>query len=272
MSAPAAPRPLAGWRVLVTRAREQAASLSALLGARGADVLELPAIEIVAADPAPLDAAIARLSGYDWVIFTSVNGVDAFFDRLVACGLDAAALGGARVGAIGRGTAERLRARGATVAFVPEQFVAESVVEGMVAQGAGGLRVLLPRADIARDTLPDGLRAAGATVDVVVAYRTRRPTEVNAATVARLRGGEIDAVTFASPSTVRNVLELLGGPLPAHVVVACIGPITAQAARERGLRVDVQGQEYSIPGLVEALCAFADSRTRGTAGDVRRDG
>lgn len=254
--------PLDGWRVLVTRARAQANQLSDALRERGAEVIELPAIEIVPAATEPLDAAVAQLGTYDWIVFTSVNGVDAFVGRMAACGVPADALNQIQVGVIGRGTERRLCEQGVEVDFVPEQFVAESVVEGLVARGVAAQRVLLPRAEIARDVLPDGLRAAGATVDVVTAYRTVLPNIVDDTVIDLLRAGVIDAATFASPSTVRNVVELLGGPLPASVVIASIGPITAAALQECGLRVDVQAGEYSIPGLVEGLCDFALSNPR----------
>jgi uroporphyrinogen-III synthase len=247
--------PLSGKRVLVTRSKTQAGALTTLLQARGAQVLELSAIEIVPAPYKPIDAALERLGDYDWVVFTSVNGVAVVLDRLRARGESSDRLNVAKVGAIGRATAQRLRDAGVEVSFVPEQFVAESVVEGLVAQGMSGKHILLPRADIARDTLPNGLRDAGAVVDVIVAYRTTRPAAVQDDVLDAVRSGEVDIVTFASPSTVRNTLDLLGDALPGHVVVACIGPITAAAARERGLRVDIEAVEYSIPGLVDAIVA-----------------
>jgi uroporphyrinogen-III synthase len=270
--APESSLPLVGKRVLVTRSKKQAGELTALLQARGAEVLELTAIEIVPAPSEPIDAALERLDSYDWVVFTSVNGVGAVLDRLNALGDVPQRLGVARVAAIGRATAQRLRDAGVDVAFVPEQFVAESVVEGLVAQAVSGKRILLPRADIARDTLPDGLRDAGAIVDVVVAYRTTRPATVQDDVLEAVRRGAIDIATFASPSTVRNTLDLIGGALPEHVIVACIGPITAAAASERGLRVDIEAAEYSIPGLVDAIVAGAGNvsgRERAHHGDDR---
>jgi uroporphyrinogen-III synthase len=254
--------PLAGLRVLVTRAREQADALAAELRALGATPVLLPAIETVPAPPEPLDAAIARLPSYDWIVFTSVNGVRAFCERLRALGGEPATLT-AQLGAIGRATAAALRDNGAEVAFVPEQFVAESVVDGLVARGMAGQRVLLPRADIARDTLPAGLRAAGATVDIVVAYCTRPVADADPRVLDDLRQDRLDVLTFASPSTVRSVAALLGETRPRHGMVACIGPITAAAAREAGFRVDIQADEFSIPGLAHAVAAW-----RGAHDDV----
>jgi uroporphyrinogen-III synthase len=263
VSAPAATLPLAGLRIVVTRARAQADGLSELLRTAGATPLELPAIEIRPAPAGPLDDALRRLDDYDWVVLTSVNGVRAVIDRLDALGIPLDGLGRPGIAAIGPATAAALRGRGIEVDIVPERFVAEAVVEGLVASGVDGTRVLLPRADIARDVLPRGLRAAGAVVDVVVAYETCLPPEVPAPALNALRAGEVDAVTFGSPSAVRNVVELVGGPLPAEVVVACIGPITAAAVRDAGLRVDVVAQAFSMPGLVAALAAWYESRRGG---------
>lgn len=248
-------RPLFGKRVLVTRAEGQAGTLSALLRDRGAEPVELPAIRIAPPqDPAALDAAIRRLGEYDWVVFSSVNGVDALFARLDALGLDARAFGHGQLAAIGRATTARLRERGLRADFVPERFVAEAVLAGLVERGAADSRVLLPRAEQARDVLPEGLRAAGAQVDVVAAYRTL-PPEPPADVLRRLEAGEIDIITLASSSTARNLLALVKGRTTVlnRSLIACIGPVTADTAREIGLRVDVVADEYTIPGLVDAL-------------------
>ena len=245
--------PLAGRRILVTRAREQAGGLSRHLAACGAEPVELPLIEIVPAPSEPIDEAIRRISNYDWVVFTSVNGVRAFFERVEALGCRGDVLGDAQVAAIGRATAGALEAHGARVDFVPEAFVAEAVVGGLVARGVTGMRVLLPRAAIARDTLPEGLRAAGATVDVVVAYLTRPVADIDPALLDDIRAERLDAITLASPSAVRALATLLGDWRPRRTLVACIGPITARAARDAGFAVGVEAAEYSVPGLVNAL-------------------
>lgn len=247
--------PLYGKRVLVTRAAGQASSLTALLRERGAEPVEMPVIQIVPpVDTAALDAAAGRVPTYDWVVFTSANGVDAFFARLDALGKDARVFEDCRLAAIGSATADRLRQRGLHADFVPERFVAEEVLAGLVERGVAGARVLLPRAERARDLLPDGLRAAGAEVDVVVAYRTVLPAPPPAA-LCRIEAGEIDVITLTSSSTARNLVAMVEGrtDLINRALIACIGPITADTARELGLRVDCVADEYSIPGLVDAL-------------------
>lgn len=238
--------PLAGKRVLVTRPRHQAAALSDLLRRAGADPVELPVIEILPSIDGELDSALAELEEYDWLVFTSVNAVAIVGERL----------GSARpvkVAAVGSGTASALAERGIKVDLVPGEFVAEAILEALTELGVTGKRFLLPLADIARTVLADGLRDAGAIVDVVETYSTRMPAAVDQEVVQAIQRGEIDIVTITSPSAARNLTSLLGGALPAETVVACIGPITADAACAAGLRVDVVAAEYSISGLVRAL-------------------
>ncbi|HET8628114.1 MAG TPA: uroporphyrinogen-III C-methyltransferase [Thermomicrobiales bacterium] len=264
-------RPLLGKRVLVTRARAQASELSRALADLGAIPAELPAIRF--ADPedyAPVDAAIADLAAYGWVIFTSANSVARFFARLCGAGKDARALAGARLVAIGSGTARALADQGLVADIVPERFVAEAVVERLTREDLAGARVLLPRAAEARDVLPRELARLGATVDVVPVYRTVQAPP-DPALLAALAAGEIDIVTFTSSSTVTNLVALIeetadgrrrtaeGRDPLGGALVACIGPVTAQTARERGLRVDVVAAEHSIPGLVAALVERAMS-------------
>ena len=245
-------RPLAGRTVVVTRPEEQAQALVDLLRRQGAEALEVATITIV--DPADggeaLRAAAARLDSYEWVVFTSVNSVERFVPLLG----DPPAVGSARLAAIGPGTAAALAHRGLAPDLVPEQFVAESLLEAFPAP-SGGRRVLLPRAAVARHVLPEGLRAAGWDVDVVAAYRTETahpPAEALAAAAVA------DAVTFTSPSTVRSYLET-AGPLAVPAVVACIGPVTAAAARQRHLDVDVVADVHTMEGLVEALASHFDA-------------
>lgn len=247
--------PLFGKRVLVTRTRAQASALCDMLARRGAQPIELPTIRIEPPDDyAELDAALANIAAYDWVVFTSANGVDAVFGRLEALGLDARALHGVRVGAIGPATAAALRGRGIAADFVPRSFVAESVVEGMRAYDLAGRRALLPRADIARAALSEGLAALGMRVDDVTAYRTGTPPDSAGRARAVLDEG-IDIATFTSSSTVRNLCALLDGNIEAlrDVTIACIGPITAQAAVDLGLKIDIMASEYTIAGLVRAI-------------------
>jgi uroporphyrinogen-III synthase len=259
-------RPLFGRRVVVTRAREQAGELVERLHTQGAAAVEVPAIEI--RDPADggaaLAAAVDRLGDYAWVVLTSANGARRLLDALRDRGRDPRAFAGARLAAIGPGTAEALAGGNLVVDLVPPEFVAESLLDTLPrpAGGAGG-RLLLVRAAVARDVLPEGLRATGWDVDVVEAYRTDRAplTEEQAAAVAAA-----DVVTFTSSSTVSNFLAgMAGRPLPP--AIAAIGPITAATAREHGLTVDVEAEVHTIDGLVDALVAWAAKAPRRAPGD-----
>jgi len=251
-------KPLFGKRVLVTRTRQQASVLSRLLSQQGAEPIELPTLELVPRDdPRRLGRALDALARdrYQWVVFTSANGVDIFFRRLREAGRDARAFAGARVCAIGPGTAAALAAHGLRADLVPEEFVAESVVEALRPHLRPGNRVLVPRAESARPELVEGLRSCGAEVAEVTLYHAAVPKEAPAEALEMLRRGAIDAVTFASSSAVRNLLKLLGGdtaPLKGPLI-ACIGPVTARTAREAGLEVGVEAKEHTIPGLVRAL-------------------
>ena len=252
-------RPLFGRRILVTRAREQASDFKALLADLGADCIEFPTIGI-SPPPSwePLDSSVARLSSYDWVIFTSVNGVRFFMERLRSADLDCRELKGVRIAAIGPKTAEALEGCGLRPDLVPEEYRAESILAGLAGSGVEGKSFLMPRAMVARDVLPDTLRARGARVDVVPAYQTVLPTGRGEEVLELLRSGEIDCVTFTSSSTVSNFFSLFPKedvlPLTDKVVVACIGPITADTARKFGLSVDIMPGEYTIPGLTAAIC------------------
>jgi len=258
-------RPLFGLRVVVTRAREQAGELVTRLQAQGAATVEVPAIEI--RDPADggaaLAAAVGRLGAYDWVVLTSSNGARRLLDAVRDRGLDARAFAGARLAAIGPGTAEALAGANLAVDLVPPRFVAESLLDALPAPSATGGRLLLVRAAVARDVLPEGLRSKGWDVDVVEAYRTEQAplAEEQAAAVAAA-----DVVTFTSSSTVVNLLAAMaGGSIPP--VVAAIGPITAATAREHGLAVDVEAEVHTIDGLVDALVAWAAKAPRRAPGD-----
>jgi uroporphyrinogen III methyltransferase/synthase len=243
-------RPLFGRTVVVTRARAQAPALSSRLRELGAAVVEVPVIEIgdAADGGAARRAAAARVGSYDWLVLTSVNGVDRFFAEIP----DSRVLGRVKVAAIGRGTADALRRYRVVADLVPEEFVAESLLDAMPAgptDRAG--RVLLARAAVARDVLPEGLRARGWEVDVVEAYRTvpaaADPDVLVAASAA-------DAITFTSSSTVTHYLDLAGAERVPPTVV-CIGPVTAETARSHGLAVTAVAQEHTIDGLVAALTA-----------------
>jgi uroporphyrinogen III methyltransferase/synthase len=251
-------KPLFGKRVLVTRTRQQASALSRLLSQQGAEPIELPALELVPRDdPRRLGRALGALARgrYQWVVFTSANGVDVFFQRLRGAGRDARAFAGARVCAIGPGTAAALAARGLRADLVPEEFVAESVVEALARQNVAHQRILLPRAEGARRELVRGLRALGARVDELPLYVAAPPGAPEPEALRRLRAGEVDVITFASSSAVNNLVKLLEGdtaPLKKPLI-ACIGPVTARTAREAGLEVGVESREHTIPGLVRAL-------------------
>ncbi len=237
-------RPLFGKRVVVTRAREQASDLVAELRALGADAIEVPAIEISDPDDggSGLRAAAARLATFDWVVVTSANGAR----RLLAEVRDARAFGSAKVAAIGPGTADALAAGNVVADLVPERFVAESLLDAFP-DGPG--RVLVARAAVARDVLPDGLRAKGWEVDVVEAYRTvAAPLTQD----QRAAAHAADIVTFTSSSTVDRYLDALGADA-VPPLIACIGPITAATARERGLTVDIEADVHTIAGLVDAI-------------------
>jgi uroporphyrinogen-III synthase len=196
---------------------------------------------------------VPDLAGYAWIVFTSANGVRAFFDRgLDPAGRDARAFAGVRVAAIGPGTTRALAARGIRADLVPERFVAESLLAAFPAPDAPGDRVLLARAEQARDVLPDGLGERGYTVDVLAVYRTQ-PATPDPAAMARVLAGEVDAVTFTSSSTVDNFCAALGRTPDPQPLVVSIGPVTSATAVGHGLRVDAEATEHTIDGLVATL-------------------
>jgi uroporphyrinogen III methyltransferase/synthase len=241
-------RPLFGRRVVVTRAREQASELRGRLEQLGAEVIELPAIALE-----PIAFSLPALDRYAWIVFTSANGVSAFFDQgLAGAGLDARALAPARIGAIGPGTADALAARGVRADLVPPRFVAESLLEAFPDPEPAGARVLIARAESARDVLPEGLAERGYEVDVLGVYRTV-PVAPDAGHLERVRAGDCDAITFTSSSTVKNFCAAVGSFTAAQPVVISIGPVTSETARDLGLRVDTEADPHTIDGLVAAL-------------------
>jgi uroporphyrinogen III methyltransferase / synthase len=255
-------RPLFGRRVLVTRSRDQAHELVELLEAHGAEAVEAPLIDIVPpADYGPLDEACERAGAYDWIVFTSGNAAAAFMDRLLQGPRDVRALAGARLCAVGPGTAARLSRFGLKVDLVPEDHSAAGVVTALKEVGAiRGKRVLFPKADIARETVPEELRAAGAEVSEVVAYRTvTAEHEVHLDIYRQLLDRRIDAVTFSSASAVRAFVSIYGEDqavdLLNHTVVATIGPVTAEAAVRYGIAPRVTPATSTMVDLVEALVA-----------------
>jgi uroporphyrinogen III methyltransferase/synthase len=256
--------PLSGKTVLVTRPRKQLKSLVDGLRERGAEVVEAPVIRIEPPlETGPLDQAVKGLANYDWVVFTSVNGVDAFLARLRSLGKNERELGQARVAAIGPATAAALEANGLRVDVIPERFVAEEVFAALRRFGSlQGRRVLLPRADIAREALPDLLRSEGAEVDVVVAYRTVAVTDELSTALKLISEGQVDVVTFTSGSTVRSFLSGVKDKdqLRGRLVAASIGPITSQALREAGLGPTIEAGVYTVDGLIEAIERYFSQR------------
>ena len=260
-------RPLFGKRVLVTRTREQASKLSRMLEEMGAQPVELPTIEIeLVQDDPELDRAVRGVSGYDWVFFTSANAVAIFLEKLNQLGGAVKDLGKVKLGAIGPATAEILAKNGLKADYLPQRFVAEGILEDISRSEVEGKRVLLPRADIARPDLAEGLERLGAQVHQVALYRTVPARGNGQAGLRMLREAAIDIVTFTSSSTVRNLVGMLGPDYGKinDARVACIGPVTAATAQELGIRVDVVAGEHTIPGLVQAM-ADAWGRKRSEA-------
>src|SRR5215475_14595816 len=252
---------LKGKRVLITRARCQALSLAQRIESLGGEVIEFPTIEIK--PPASykfLDEAIKQITSYDWLIFTSVNGVEQFLSRCEKLGRNKADLAGIEVGAIGPETAKRLTAAQIRLSLVPKQYQAEGILEALLSQNIFGKRVLIPRAAKARDILPETLRQWGARVDVVEAYQTVMPQADVAALCKLLRDGKIDVITFTSSSTATNFAAMLHDPdLPrlfSRVVIACIGPITKKTVEDLGMRPEIVSEEFTIPGLVNAMVDY----------------
>ena len=241
-------RPLFGKKILVTRARAQASKLSSALKNLGAEVIEAPTIKITPPTDnfRQLDAATENLRGYDWIIFTSANGVEKFFERLKVHGLDARTFGTAKVAAIGSATAEKLLSFGIIADVVPKDFVAESLADSLK-NFVGGKKILIARAEIARDVLPETLKNFGAEVSVVPAYKT--VSEV----AAQIDFDSIDLITFTSSSTVKNFVTAYGVP---KIHCAAIGAITAQTLENFGVTPAIIAEEFTINGLVEAIKNF----------------
>jgi uroporphyrinogen III methyltransferase/synthase len=250
-------RPLLGKRILVTRSREQASDLVVLLEERGAYCIELPTIAVCGPeDTGPLDQALRSLSTFDWVVFSSANAVSFFFDRLFSLGFDLRAMGGLRIAAVGSATAKGVSAFHLGVDLVPEDFRAEGLLDAFRSIGVSGRRILIPRAEKAREVLPRGLTAEGALVEVVTAYQTCTP-EVDPEILKTLEREAVDCVTFTSSSTVMNFCSLLSQESRDKVLrkaaVACIGPVTADTARKSGMEVAIMPEESTIPSLVSAI-------------------
>ena len=259
------PIPLKGRTVIVTRAASQAADLTTLLEGYGANVIVCPTIEIREADNYErLDEALEHLYGYDWLIFTSTNGVEFFLKRLIDRGLQVSDLDEIKVCAIGQRTADKLHDAHVHVDLVPSQSTAEGVFAALTEFVGGndhlrGLNVLLPRAAVGRDHLPKALEEAGARVDVVTTYQTVLPENFDRGRLGAMLTGSGDCIAFTSPSTIKNLAKLfdthdLGKTMPG-MVVACIGSVTAEAAAEYGLTVDIQPEQFTTADLAHAIAA-----------------
>jgi uroporphyrinogen III methyltransferase/synthase len=252
---------LAGKRILITRAREQSGGFAAQLKKRGAEVIEFPTIEMVP----PLhwgevDRAIDRLKSYDWIIFTSANGVDFFWQRLSERSEPPRLPSSLKVCAIGPATADRLKKKRVSVRYIPKEYIAESILEGFEKMFIKGKRILLARAKKARDILPKELRKMGAEVEVVAVYRTVKPRGGSKKLKKLLAEGRIDVIAFTSSSTVNHFAELLKTEnlkkLLKGVTIACIGPVTARTAKEWGWKVQIQPKQYTIPDLSRAIADY----------------
>jgi uroporphyrinogen III methyltransferase/synthase len=249
-------RPKLGW--FETRPEEQAGEFAKLLSAEGARVILFPTIRIV--PPASwelLDRALENLESFHWIIFTSANGVKHFFRWLRETGRDIRDLKGIRICTIGPATAAAVEGMGIRVDIVPGEYISEGVVRAFQDVDLKGKRVLLPRAEEARDVIPEGLAKRGASVDVVTVYRTVRSESRKESLQALLDAGKIDVIAFTSPSTVINFKAIMGAAaLPENIRIACIGPVTAAAAKKYGFSVDIFQEDFTIPGMVKALVEY----------------
>jgi uroporphyrinogen III methyltransferase/synthase len=252
-------KPLFGRGVVITRPEKQADDLAQLLLNEGANSIHFPTIKIV---PPPdwrgLDAAIKNLEDYDWLIFTSANGVAFFFERLLAKKKDIRDLKGVKICCIGPTTAKQVQSKGIRVDLVPEKFISEGILECFTGVNLRGKKILIARAAEARDVLPTGLKKLGAKVDVVTAYVTVNSGKKKNDLEALFKENQVDVITFTSSSTVDNFVKIMGRnfSLPKGVKIACIGPVTAAAAKKAGLPVEVHQEEYTMEGLVQALIDY----------------
>jgi uroporphyrinogen III methyltransferase/synthase len=254
-------KPLFGKKIVVTRPEEQAQGLARMLSELGAWVQLFPTIKVIPPRSwGGIDKAITGLSRYDWVLFTSVNGVEFFFQRLSSAKKDARHLSGIQIGVIGPATGDALKQAGLIPDLLPEKYSAEGIVEALEELKIAGKRFLLPRPALARDFLPKKITSLGATVDVVEAYQTVLPEYDDDRLEGFVQEGPFDMITFTSPSTVDNLLHLLKGKLAEEGIsaakIACIGPITAQRAAEKGLDVTIVPDSYTIEGLFDAIVRY----------------
>jgi uroporphyrinogen III methyltransferase / synthase len=258
--------PLRNKTVLITRSLQQSADLQQMLTAQGARTIEMPTLEIAPpTDWSQLDTAIQQLGNYQWLILTSANGVNYFFDRLAHQGKDARALAGVKIAVVGQKTAQFLEQRGLLADFIPPDFVADSLVENFP-EPLTGQQILFPRVESGgRELLVEAFRSQGAVVTEVAAYQSVCPQTADANAVASLQRQEVSIITFASSKTVQHFAELIKGQLPANylerVWIASIGPQTSATCRELLGRVDIEASEYTMPGLVAAIMAYSQQQS-----------
>jgi uroporphyrinogen III methyltransferase/synthase len=256
-------KPLFGKGIVITRPEKQADDLAQLLTREGANPLHFPTIKIV---PPPdwrdLDAAIKNLENYDWLIFTSANGVQFFFERLLTKNRDIRDLKGVKICCIGPATAQQVQSKGIRVDLVPEKFISEGIIESFSGINLRGKKILIARAAKARDVLPVGLKNAGAKVDIVTAYETVNSGKKKSELEALFKENQVDVITFTSSSTVNNFVKIMGRNflLPKGVKIACIGPVTEATAKKAGLSVDIHQEEYTMEGLVGALINYFEKK------------
>lgn len=248
-------KPLAGKVIVITRAQEQAGGLNKKLKSLGAQVMELPTIRILPPRSYQhLDRVIEKISSYDWIIFTSANGAEHFISRFKTKRKNLFALRKIKICSIGPATTQKLQSHGLKVNLKPREFTSEGLVEKFRKMDFAGLRVLLPRANLATDLLPKELEKIGANVERIVAYRTVREKSFPSRAGKMLKEGKVDIVTFTSSSTVKNFLSLVGlKNLHPKINFASIGPVTTQTAKELGLKIRIEAKEHTVDGLVETI-------------------
>ena len=266
-------KPLSGKKIVVTRARAQALDFIHRLEDLGGEVIEFPTIEIRPPESfAAFDQAMEKIESYDWLILTSVNGVEPFLARLLAAGKTVASLAHLNVGAIGPETAKKLALAGIKVRLVPTRYQAEGILDLLDPKMMRGKRVLIPRAAKARDVLPETLRNWGASVDVVKAYRTIAPAGDFSHLKLLLHQGKVDLITFTSSSTVSNFAQLFDRAklceTLGNTVIACIGPITAKTVEELGGHADIVADEFTVGGLIQAIVGYYSGKLAGQSSDA----
>lgn len=254
-------KPLFGKKILITRSRSQAGLLAEEIMELGGEAYEFPTIEIKPPDDFfQFDSALEKLNEYIWIIFTSTNGVDSFFNRLFCLGKDARSLGQNKIAALGPKTQEALSKYGISADFVPEEYRTEALIDGLTNEEVAGKKILLPRADIARKLLPQELRRKGAEIHEITVYKTVMGGGDVSKVTKMLLKGEIDVVTFTSSSTVINFVTLVGQDIISEIsgttLFAAIGPVTADTAEKKGIKIDMCAQEYTIKGLIKAVVDY----------------